>query len=89
MPGKDGAALTQYTPTSYTREHAPVDTKAIDCSDVAPSGMHAHFAEHIRAGTQPPLSNVYTARHVTEILLAGLKSSATGSAVNLTTEADK
>jgi predicted dehydrogenase len=51
--------------------------------------MHAHFAEHIREGTQPPLSNVYTARHVTEILLAGLESSATGSAIELTTEADK
>ncbi len=89
MPGKDGAALTQWTPTSYTREHASVDTKAIDCSDAAPSGMHAHFAEHIRAGTQPPLSNVYTARHATEILLAGLKSSETGTAIELTTAADK
>ena len=88
MPGKDGAALTQWTPTSYTREHAPVDTKAIDCGDVAPSGMHAHFAEHIREGTQPPLSNVYTARHVTEILLAGLESSETGKAIELTTEAE-
>ena len=87
MPGKDGAALSQWTPTSYTREHAPVDVKGIDCSDAAPSGMHAHFAEHIRAGTQPPLSNVYTARHVTEILLAGLESSATGRAIELTTEA--
>ncbi len=87
MPGQDGAALSQLTPTSYTREHAPVDVKAIDCSDAAPSGMHAHFAEHIRAETQPPLSNVYTARHVTEILLAGLESSATGRAIELTTEA--
>ena len=89
MPGRDGAALTQWTPTSYTREHAPVDTKAIDCSDAAPSGMHAHFAEHIRAGTQPPLSNVYTARHATEILLAGLESSETGRVVELTTASDK
>jgi len=89
MPGKDGATLSQWTPTSYTREHAPVDVKAIDCSDTAPSGMHTHFAECIREGTQPPLSNAYTARHVTEILLAGLKSSEMGSAIELTTEADR
>ena len=89
MPGKDGVTLSQWTPTSYTREHAPVDVQSIDCSDAAPSGMHAHFAEHIHEGTQPPLSNVYTARHVTEILLAGLESSATGRAIELTTEADK
>jgi len=88
MPGKDGALLSQWTPTSYTRETAPVDVKAIDCSDAAPSGMHAHFAECIREGTQPPLSNVYTARHVTEILLAGMASSKTGKAIELTTQAD-
>ena len=89
MPGTDGAALSQLTPTSYTREQAPVDVRAIDCSDAAPGGMHAHFAEHIRRGTQPPLSNVYTARHVTEILLAGLESSARGRAIELTTEAER
>jgi len=89
IPGKDGAALSQWTPTSYTREHAPVDVKAIDCSDANPGEMHEHFAKYIRDGAQPPLSNVYAARHVTEILLAGMESSRTGSAVELATKSNQ
>ena len=50
LPGEDGAALSQWTPTSYTRETAPVDLKAIDCSDADLGDMHAHFAECIRDG---------------------------------------
>ena len=88
FPGRDGAALSQFTPTSYTREHAPVDVKAIDCSDGNPGGMHEHFAQHIREGTQPPLSNAYAARHVTEIMLAGIESSNTGQVIELKTRVD-
>ncbi len=88
LPGKDGAALSQWTPTSYTRETAPVDVKAIDCSDANLGGMHAHFAACIRNGTQPPLSHVYAARHVTEILLAGMEASRTGKAVELKTRSE-
>ena len=80
--------MSQFTPTSYTREHAPVDVKAIDCSDGNPGGMHEHFAQHIREGTQPPLSNAYAARHVTEIMLAGIESSNTGQVIELTTRVD-
>ena len=88
IPGKDGAALSQWTPTSYTREHAPVDVKAVDCSDASLGGMHEHFATCIRSNTQPALSNVYTARHATEILLAGIESSRIGKAVALKTKSD-
>ena len=88
LPGEDGAALSQWTPTSYTRETAPVDLKAIDCSDADLGDMHTHFAECIRDGKQPPLSHVYAARHVTEILLAGMASARTGSAVELMTRAN-
>jgi predicted dehydrogenase len=88
FPGRDGAALSQFTPTSYTREHAPVDVKEIDCSDGNPGGMHEHFAQHIREGTQPPLSNAYAARHVTEIMLAGIESSNTGQVIELKTRVD-
>ena len=88
LPGEAGAALSQWTPTSYTRETAPVDLKTIDCSDADLGDMHTHFAKCIREGNQPPLSHVYTARHVTEILLAGMASARTGSAVELMTRAD-
>jgi predicted dehydrogenase len=88
LPGVDGSPLTLSTPTSYTRETAPVDVKSIDCSDAELGGMHKHFADCIRNGTQPPLANVYTARHVTEILLAGMDSSRTGRVVELKTRAE-
>jgi predicted dehydrogenase len=85
LPGTDRAALSQWTPTSYTRETAPVDVKTIDCSDTDPGGMHEHFAACIRNAAQPPISHVYAARHVTEILLAGVDASRTGKAIELTT----
>ena len=88
LPGEDGVALSQWTPTSYICETAPVDVKGIDCSDVDPGGMHTHFAECIRNGAQPPLSHVYAARHVTEILLAGMESSQTGRAIELMTRSE-
>ena len=50
--------------------------------------MHQHFADHIRAGTQPPLSNAQAARHVTEIMLGGMESSRLGKAINLKTRVD-
>src|SRR5207248_1566483 len=31
MPGKEGAAVTKWTPTSYTREDAPVQTEPVEC----------------------------------------------------------
>ena len=88
IPGRDGAAVSLHTPTSYTREHAPVDVQPVNCEDVNPGNMHQHFADHIRAGTQPPLSNAQAARHVTEIMLAGMESSRLGQAINLKTRVD-
>jgi predicted dehydrogenase len=52
--------------------------------DVAPFDLgnaHRHFVDCIRQGRQPPLSNARTARHVTEVLLAGLESARTGRPV--------
>ena len=37
----------------------------------------------MRAGIQPPLSNPRTARHVTEVLLAGLESARCGRPVEI------
>ena len=65
-----------------------MDVKPINCAGAELGGMHAHFADCIRNGVQPPLANAYAARHVTEILLAGMESSRTGRAVDLKTRAD-
>ena len=85
LPGQGGAAVSLHTPTSYTREHAPVEVQSVDCSDSDPGNMHQHFADHIRSGKQPPLSNAQSARHVTEIMLSGLESSRLGQSINLQT----
>lgn len=87
MPGQDGATVTKWTPTSYTREHAPVHTEPVECN-LGVGGLHEHFLDCIRQGIQPPLSNAWMARHVTEILLAGLEAGRTGRAVEIHTRAD-
>ncbi len=84
-PGQRGAGLTHWTPGSYTREDVPAVPAEIDLNSAAPPNAHmdAHrqWVRCIQEGRQPELSNVWTARHVTEILLAGLESSRTGTVV--------
>ncbi|MDA1191308.1 MAG: hypothetical protein O3A46_06440, partial [Candidatus Poribacteria bacterium] len=87
-PGRDGAAVTKHTPTSYTRESAPVATEPVEMTEGV-GGLHEHFYECVQQGVQPPVENVWTARHITEILLAGLESSKTGRAIDLTTTAER
>jgi predicted dehydrogenase len=82
-PGEGGAALTRWEPGSYTREDIPPVPHAVDLSDTRIPGAHAHWIECIRTGTTPPLSHAYAARHVTEVLLAGLESSRTGQVVQV------
>jgi predicted dehydrogenase len=77
-PGHDGASLTRWEPGSYTREDEPAIPHAVDCAQDDSGDVHAHWLNCIREGRQPELSNARTARHVTEILLAGLESSRTG-----------
>jgi predicted dehydrogenase len=86
-PGEDGASVTKYTPTSYTRESAPVATETVDLTEGV-GGLHEHWHDCISGGIQPPLENAWTARHVTEVLLAGLEAGKQGQTVELTTTAD-
>ena len=90
-PGQDGAALTRWEPGSYTREDEPARAYAIDITDndLAHADMHREWLRCIREGRQPALSNAHAARHVTEILLAGLESARTGQRVSLHTTAEK
>lgn len=82
-PGPGGAALTRWEPGSYTREDIPPVPHAVEAAGAGKGGMHAHWLECIRAGIQPPVEHAWAARHVTEILLAGLESSRTGCAVEI------
>jgi predicted dehydrogenase len=82
-PGEAGAALIRWEPGSYTREDIPPVPHAVDVTGASPGGMHAHWLACIREGTHPPLSHAWAARHVTEILLAGLESSRTGRAIDI------
>ena len=88
MPGTDGAPLSRWTPTSYTDERAPVATQAID-SGAGMGNVHEHFLDCVRRGTQPSHSHVWAARHVTEIMLAGMAADRDGRAIELKTSAQR
>ncbi len=83
-PGHDGVALTRWEPGSYTREDEPAIPHAVDTTQDANDDVHAHWLNCIQAGRQSDLSGPHAARHVTEILLAGLESSATGRRIQIT-----
>lgn len=84
MPGSGDSELTRWTPTSYTDEQAPTAQEPLQFEKTI-GNVHEHFLSCIRAGEQPLLSNVWAARHVTEILLAGLESARTGATISLET----
>lgn len=86
-PGRDGAAVTMWTPTSYTRESAPPKLTPVELNEGV-GGLHQHWIDCIREGKQPPLENAWTARHITEIMLAGLEAGRTGRRIELTTTAE-
>jgi len=87
-PGPAGAALTLWEPTSNTREHAPPKQTDLVVSSHGLGEMHAHWVDCLETKTQPPLSHAKAARHVTEILLSGLRSAAERRAVPLSTSAE-
>ena len=82
-PGHAGNPLTKWTPGSYTREDIPATPSVVDVAPFATSNVHEHLIDCITAGHQPPVSNARFARHVTEVLLAGLKSAKSGLPVNV------
>jgi predicted dehydrogenase len=88
IPGREGASMSLWTPQSYTREDMPPKIETVDARDAGVGGPHEHSIDLIRTGQQPPLSHAKAARHVTEILLAGLESSRTGCGVDLQTAAE-
>jgi predicted dehydrogenase len=82
-PGHEANALTHWTPGSYTREDIPPVPRTVDVAPFDVGNAHEHWVRCIREGRQPPLSNAHTARHVTEVLLAGLESAKTARMVEI------
>jgi predicted dehydrogenase len=79
-PGFGGVEISHYVPTSNDSDHAPIDRH--DLTGYASIGSaHQHWLDCIERGIQPPLSNAVTARHITEVLLAGLESSRTRQSI--------
>ena len=80
-PGAGSSSLDWVRPSSYDRER---DEPVTEHLAVPPfPNQHAEWLQHIRQGTQPQLSNIWTARHVTEVLLAALESSRSERPVTL------
>ncbi len=77
----DGAGLTQWEPGSYTREDTPAIARRIDGESHGRGSAHDHWIRCIRENRPPELSSVRMARHVTEILLAGLESARSGQRI--------
>ncbi len=79
MPGVHGQGIMRWEPGSYTREDEPAIPHKLDVDGTDSGSAHRQWLDCIRQGRQPELCNVSTARHITEVLLAGLESSRTGT----------
>jgi predicted dehydrogenase len=85
---EDGRIVARrFTPTAYDRDEAPVDVSVVDPA-VKVGSAHANWLDCIEKGVQPPLSNAHAARHVTEVLLAGLEAGRSGRAVVVTSQVE-
>ena len=88
VPGQDGASMTRWEPGSYTREDIPPVPHPVDATSASRGNVHQHWLRCIREGRQPELSHAWAARHVTEVLLAGLESSRAERRIEIRSSAD-
>ncbi|MEX0704452.1 MAG: Gfo/Idh/MocA family oxidoreductase [Planctomycetales bacterium] len=79
----DVETLTHWRPSSRVDEDAPPLVEPVDLADYPVENSHQHWADCIRRGVQPPLCNARAARHITEIMLAGVQSSRQGRTVEV------
>lgn len=71
-------------PSSFEREWAE---PLVDTITPAPAvNQHAEWLRCIESGDQPQLSNLWVARHVSEIMLAAVASNETGARIALKTD---
>lgn len=87
-PGLNDAPATQFIPVSYTSDHDPIRAEPV-AGDGGIGNVHSHFLDCIERGIQPPVSHAHAARHVTEVLLAGLEAGRTGQTVDIHSSAER
>jgi len=74
--------LVMHTQASKTREDIPPKRTEILCKG-AYKNPHEQWIDAIRTNTKPTVETARAARHITEIMLAGLESAKSGQAVDL------
>ncbi len=82
MPSRE-SSLSYYRPSSKVDEDAPLIEETVDTSSYVDENSHQHWVNCIRQSIQPPIANARAARHITEIMLAGLLSSREGRTVEV------
>ncbi|MCH8828276.1 MAG: Gfo/Idh/MocA family oxidoreductase [Planctomycetes bacterium] len=80
--------LMWYRPSSEVDEDAPLLADVVDTSAYPSLNAHQHWFDCIRRGAQPELSHARSARHITEIMLAGLESARRGRTVEVHSRID-
>ena len=83
---QDGDSIRHIRPGSFDREWAEPIAEQLS----PPPGLNEHeeWRDCIQTGTQPPLSNIWLARHVTEIMEAAMTSSREGRSVTIHSSAE-
>ena len=71
-------------PSSFEREWAEPIVERISLAPAA--NQHEEWLQCIKSGQQPEISNLWMARHVTEIMLAAVASNESGGRVAINTE---
>lgn len=86
-PGRAGAAVTLSIPLAQDSDHSAVEDRDVS-PDESLGSAGAHFLDCVEQSIQPPVSHARAARHITEVLLAGLAAGRTGIAVGVHSSAD-
>jgi predicted dehydrogenase len=84
-PGFGEGALSLYQQASKQNEDLPAKRKDFDLKRFKYTNPTEQWIEAIRENKAPQFETARTARHITEILLAGLESGKTGRAIELKT----
>ena len=86
FPGFGGSEISLYQQASKKAEDLPPTRKDLDCKKYPAVDPHQQWIDSIRTGAPLGFETARTARHITEILLAGLESAKTGRRVDLKTK---
>ena len=81
---KRAESIDYIRPSSFEREWAEPLVDVITPQPVV--NQHEEWLRCIESGQQPELSNLWVARHVTEIMLAAVASNETGSRIAIETD---